>query len=338
MTILHGIQKQLAENGRIRIGDTAETDGGGTRPTKLDTFRFTSHSQDFIEAIAARWGGEIDRWDAPDGSRQWEVVSEATALEVLLPPGEIMSQFWESWSRAGCARRCDGRTELLNMTPCICPLDDQDKMQSAKPGTYCKPMTRLRVILPEIRGLGIWLLTSGGYYAAVELGGLNDTLEAIRRQLGDDASAKLTIPATLRLEQREVRKPGQQVKRFPVPVVDLHVSFRQVTSGATGILNAPGGTGELGPVPRATQRAELPAGQVPTPPSGDAAAWNEPKVDWRRAAAESGIGGNRALKIARELAQENGFALPTQVGDLDSLDEHLADLLISRLEAEAVNA
>ena len=43
------LQRRHAELGRIRLGYKAETNGGGTRPAKLERFRFTSANERYIK-------------------------------------------------------------------------------------------------------------------------------------------------------------------------------------------------------------------------------------------------------------------------------------------------
>ena len=53
------LQRQMRELGRIRTGiQVAGANGGRKRPSKLETFRFTSASRDLVEAAAAAYGGK----------------------------------------------------------------------------------------------------------------------------------------------------------------------------------------------------------------------------------------------------------------------------------------
>lgn len=200
------IQRRMRELGRIRTGVQTPSGNGRRRPAKLEHFRLTSPSRDLIEAAAALYGGEARPWEG-----QWEVVTEADAMDVVIPPGQSISQWYEMWSGGGCQRRCDGRTNVLTDTPCACPADPAERREAAAAGAACKPTTRLNVILPDIPDLGVWRLESHGYYAAAELSGTVDVLE----------SAGRLLPARLRLEQREVKRPGKPPNRFAVPILEL---------------------------------------------------------------------------------------------------------------------
>ncbi len=208
------LQRRMRELGRIRTGVQVESKSGrGKRPEKLETFRLTSPSRELLDAAAEVYGGTVHPWASPAGP-EWELVTKVDRLDIILPPGQAMSQWWELWSGGGCQRRCDGVTNVLADEPCSCPPDQGERRTLAAEGRACKPTTRLNVILPAIPDIGIWRLESHGYYAAVELAGTADFLERAT------ASGRL-LPARLRLDQREVKRPGQPPNRFTVPVIEL---------------------------------------------------------------------------------------------------------------------
>lgn len=212
MSILD-LQHRLMEAGRIRIGQQVPTSGGKTRPAKLDTFRLTSRDRRRIDAAAELWGGEVAEWSSPNG-QQWEVVTETTELDILVPPEQMaFSQHYELWSAGGCQRRCDGVTESITDQPCLC---DPEERQ-------CNIHTRLSVMLRDLPGLGVWRLDTSGFYAAVELAGAVEIMS-----LATGAGA--VLPARLRLEQRSVKRPNEGVRRFAVPVLDIEVTPGELVS------------------------------------------------------------------------------------------------------------
>lgn len=213
MTLLD-VQRRMRELGRIRTGEqVAVGNSGKRRPAKLETFRLTSPSQTLIEAAAETYGGQVRDWASPAG-KQFEVITTADSIKIVLPPGQALSQFYELWSGGGCQRRCDGRTDYISGEACECPADPAERRDLANDGRACKPTTRLNVILPELPDLGVWRLESHGYYAAVELAGTASFLELVT------ASGRM-LPAMLRLEQREKKVPGKPTNRFAVPVIEL---------------------------------------------------------------------------------------------------------------------
>ncbi len=208
-----GLQQQQTEVGRIRLGvQVPKTNGKGTRPAKLDRLRFTSPRRNLIDTIAARYGGKVAPWQPPRGSQQWEVITGTAEVPVLVPPQDPgQSQWYEAWTAGGCQRRCDGITEKLSNTPCMCDPDKRD----------CAMHTRLRVMLEDIPGLGAWRVDTGSYYAAVELPGIASLL----------AMAQGAIPAKLVLEQRTVTRSGKTMN-FAVPVLHVdEITPRQLLAG-----------------------------------------------------------------------------------------------------------
>jgi hypothetical protein len=252
------LQRRLAEKGRIRLGQKKATANGKTYPAKLDRLRFTSPDRVVVDALADRYGGDVSPWEG-----QWEVVTEARVIDVMLIPSAMgFSQWYEDWSGAVCRKRCDGVTDHVRDVTCDCDPDART----------CKTTTRLSVILPDLAGLGVWRLETHGYNAAVEIAAAVEMVELA-------AGAGAMIPARLRLEQRTVKRLiGEKIetRNFVVPVVDLDVSARQLAGigggqgspvmGAGGGLPAPpAGNSQLAPPPRELPPGETPAGPPPPP-------------------------------------------------------------------------
>lgn len=247
MTILT-LQRRLREAGRIRIGAQVPSSNGKTRPTKLEAFRLTSADQTAIHAAASLYGGEPHLWaDAPVDGDVWEVFTQASVIPVVVPPATAaMSQFFETWSGGGCTRRCDGQRELISESPCICATENE---------TTCKPTTRLNVILQELPGLGVWRLESHGWYAATELAGTVEVCMAA-------ATRGQLLPAVLRLEQRQIKRVGEPIKKFAVPVLDI-----QLTPSALGLVV---GQAAIGPADQQPVEATGESWRPITPPAAAA--------------------------------------------------------------------
>lgn len=268
------IQQRFRELGRIRLGKreaTGKTYSSGPRkgqtierPVKLATFRLTSPWRHLIEAAAELFGGEARPWDN-DGTAEWEVLTTNVGgdgialLPVLIPPGEILDQWYELWSGGGCQKRCDGIRQVLKDAACTCPKDPAEREREAKEGRACKATTRLRVMLPELPDMGTWRLESHGFYAAAELGQAAGLVELATRR-------GAIVPADLRLVKREgARRPGEPRKSFFVPALSFRGTLGQ-TLDALGLLEAGGdlpemlGSGvERRPALDAGARPELPA-------------------------------------------------------------------------------
>ena len=220
MPILN-LQRKLTEIGRIRLG----AKGAKGAPTKLETFRLTSKSKDAIDAAAEVYGGTVSIWNGPDG-QEFELVTEAKSIDVVVPPGQALSQWYEMWSGAGCQRRCDGETETLSGGPCLCPTDQTTRSEQSARGQACRPTTRLSVILPQVRSVGIWRLETHGYHAATELAGIAELLERV-------SANDRYLPATLRLEPRSSKKGGK-TSRYVVPVLEVGATVQEAIAASAG--------------------------------------------------------------------------------------------------------
>lgn len=208
------LQRSIREAGRIRIGEKVN----GGRPAKLETFRLTSADKLRIEQAAAAFGGTVSEWQAPAG-KQWQVVTERDALDVIVPPSDLsFSQAYELWSAGGCQRRCDGVIEQITQGACLCDPENR----------ACTPHTRLSVLLPDLPGLGVWRLDTQGWYAARELASVVELLIAA-------AGRGALLPARLRLDQRSTKKQVNgrtQTLRYAVPVLDIEISPATLLNGS----------------------------------------------------------------------------------------------------------
>jgi hypothetical protein len=264
------IQRRGQQIGRLRIGQqvsTGKKDANGNekmRPARLDTFRFTTGSRATAQAIAALYGGKIRDW-----SGEFEVITGQSEIGVTVPPrDEVVSQWYEMWSKGGCQRRCDSQHDQISNGPCLCPHasdpGDADEvaraaleradLAKANPPRACKLVTRISVMIPDLPGLGVFRLDTGSFYAAVEIGD-SAALMQVARDRG------VFLPAILRIEQRQ-RVAGGQTKKFPVPVLEVLATFRDL---ATGAIEAAGIAAQLPPAPDGKRRAITAGTAVPPP-------------------------------------------------------------------------
>jgi Recombination directionality factor-like len=248
------IQRRGQQIGRIRIGQQVKAANGKMRPARLDTFRFTTASRASAEAIAALFGGEIRDW-----SGEFEVISTKSEIGVTVPPrDEVISQWYEMWNKGGAMRRCDSQRDQISNGPCQCPhaadpSDAEDvaakalersELAKLNPPRACKLVTRISVMIPDLPGLGVFRLDTGSYYAATEIGD-SAALMQVARDRG------VFLPAILRIEQRQ-RVAGGQTKKYPVPVLEVLTTFRDL---ATGAIERAGVAAQLPPAPGETRRA-----------------------------------------------------------------------------------
>lgn len=217
---MKNLDRRMVEHGRIRLGEK----GAKGQPVKIDSFRFTSHDEKAIRAIAKLYGGTVKPWN----QGQFEVKTTSNDIPVVLPPDPLGgTPIYELWSGGGCQRRCDGEIALVPQQgpegfemvekPCVCEANET---------LACKPTTRLTVILPEINFGGGWRLESGGWNVAKEMPGMVDAIQ--------EFAARGFTRAHLSLEQR-TSKQGGKTMHYVVPVLRPDVSLQELVDGHGGL-------------------------------------------------------------------------------------------------------
>lgn len=221
--MIEDLPQRMRELGRLRMGEKAISKNGKPYPVKRTTWRFTGVDAGLLGVIGDLYGGEVEPWpEAPGEGQFFQIKTEANAVRVLIPVSNALSQFYEFWTADGCTRRCTGKVNLIDDSPCVCPSDISARMEAAsgvKP-TACKPTTRLNVMLPDVPDLGYWRVEAHGYQAAIELPGMLAQYVGLARMYARDTLPDdLILPAELAIESRRVKKPGQAPADFVVPVI-----------------------------------------------------------------------------------------------------------------------
>jgi Recombination directionality factor-like len=238
------VQAAHAEVGRIRLGEKRDTgkikDGKRVyAPQRRAEFRFTSPSRAYIIKAQMVYGGEIREWRPSEtAGQQWELLSEAKEVEVVVPPGEAVQQYWELWDGPVRRRQCAGAgtAEILSGQPCKCPVDLAARAMLAgqRTPTACKPHTRLRVMLPDV-SIGVWRVESSGRQAAEELPEIHDMIRIA-------SESGVHVPALLGIEQRKsVSVEG--TRQWVVPILRPLPSFRELVALGKG--EQPAGLGDM---------------------------------------------------------------------------------------------
>uniref|UniRef100_UPI00366DAF6E recombination directionality factor n=1 Tax=Paenibacillus chitinolyticus TaxID=79263 RepID=UPI00366DAF6E len=235
------LQMRMRQLGEIRIGHVVPTgkprrDGTpGTRPAKLDKFRFTSPSREILASVAELYGGEVKPWTpANGGPSEFEVYSTFNRLPVLIPPRDAVSQWYELYAGSQCKRRCDGVTEQKSDRPCMCNPDNRQ----------CAITTRVNVMLRDVPALGQWLLVSKGYHAAVTLPPAAELL----------AQAGGYVAGWLGMEEK-TGVVNDKPTRFKVPTLDVEVTPAALMAGDLG-----GGKAAVAKGPERAAIAAAPSG------------------------------------------------------------------------------
>lgn len=258
--MIKNLPVKFPELARLRLGEKDEE--GKMR--RLETWRATSHDECLLKAFASVYGGEVTPWDgAPSGEgTQFEVVSETDSVDVFIPPNNALSTAYERWGKGGCKRRCDGFRCLEamegpdggHMEEVECECDDKGwtpgEASDVRAGA-CSVYVRLQVVLPNLPGVGIWLMTSGSINAAMEMPAQYELLTAMNPQ-------SVMVPAELVIEPRTKKKAWEKFERkFLVPVLRPSTSLGRLAALAAGQQAAD---------PRALGAAPTPHDSGETPP------------------------------------------------------------------------
>ena len=229
MSPLLDLQRRFAEVGRIRAG----AKGAKGQPQKLEAWRLTSANRVALDAAAELYGGDVRNWTNTPTPGQFELFTETTTLDIMVPPShDPYSAWYEQWSGGGCEKRCDGVRDHLNDTPCSCNADART----------CKPTLRVSLALHRIPGLGVWRYESHGFYAATELPATLDLLAAA-------AGRGQYLTGFLRLEERVSKTKAHGTRRYLVPVLDLEQTIGElagITPSRLELASASGFSASLG--------------------------------------------------------------------------------------------
>ena len=221
------LSRRAPEHGRIRIGvKTAQA------MKSIDKLRFTSPDREAIETLAQLHGGEAEPWNE-QGRNEWQVITESREIPVILPPDPLQgTPIYELWSGGGIQRRCDGVTvEIPEQTPDGVEMVDSPCICQAKGKMDCRVITRISVILPEVKFAGTWRLETKSWNAASEMPEMVDAIMTVQ-------GAGFTR-AVLGVAQREKMALGKK-KKFVVPYLRLDGSINELAAGAAQMAGIPG--------------------------------------------------------------------------------------------------
>lgn len=196
------VQRRLTQIGVIRLGrqvPTGRTNKAGKpgmRPEKLDRFRVTSASETLIRAVAEAYGGTVQQWAGPSGP-EFEVITDVREFPVLVPQ-QIIDPNYELWGPGFRSRLCDGATERIRNSSCLCRQGANGHVHEFFQGSCgcgatreCKPTIRVSVMLADIPSIGTYKVESHGINAVAS--GLSSVAETI-------AVTPVPLPGRLTME------------------------------------------------------------------------------------------------------------------------------------------
>jgi hypothetical protein len=229
------IQKRLPEIGRLRLGGPKRKNRPGE---PLDTFRFTSQSEKVAQAAANVYGGTVEPFNDALSEDKFQVIFEKRMINVLIPPENAQTSWFEMWSRGVLDRRCDGITVNVTKDSPDGPIDvEQPCLCTNLPERECKPRSRFNFILSGIPLTGTVLLQTGGYNAAAEV---VPVVEAV-----ENSGATMPVPATLWIVNKTDKSRKHGTRHYKTPLLN-------VIGGVEALLPAPdkqrtidGETGEI---------------------------------------------------------------------------------------------
>lgn len=321
---LSQLSRRLPEAGRIRTGVKVAGEKNGKkfdRPNAIDTFRFTSSDQEAIGQVAAIYGGTPRPWKGSPTPGQWEVITEAAEIAVVLPPDPLGgTPLYEAWTGGGCSRRCDGVTCSIVQQGVDGPeLEEVDCLCSAKGERLCTPHTRLSVILPDVRFAGTWRYESAkSWQVAQELPGMVDLIQSLQDR-------GLTR-ALLAIEHRKSVTAGE-THRYTIPVLRVADTLDALASGAARVnglgagSTAPAlgaGSSEGDAVETEPAGSDGAVGNGSGHPSDDEDIVDAEVVDDRTLAdvLPAGTTPAQALLAARKVAERQGIELPSKLDEV----------------------
>lgn len=316
--------RRLPQAGRIRTGEQVKSRSGKMIPKALDRFLFTSSDPELLAPLAEKYGGEVDEWNNPRSGDRYCVRSDATKINVVLPP-DPLTQSYELWDPQ-LQRRCNGIECMVLMgTPDDADYQSVDCICARKGALECKYRLRLSVLIDDVPSLGTWRLDSSSDHVRQEMPGVVEAVEQLQERGFHHA--------TLRLEQRRAPR-----KVYTVTVLDIGASIGALVAGDARL-------GQLPATPRSAPVGELEAAvgdegtrlpESPAAPIDDddevvdaeiveevdptiASAWLDSRPTKER---------NRLLRRAGEIARETGGAPPINAASIP-------DYILSRLMEEA---
>lgn len=217
--------------GKIRLGEQVPVmKDGKQRTTRSGEAMFRASALDYFRVDPE------DEVTAPESAASFlEVYGDRpTRLRCQLP-GRTISDVWEGAYRLYGTRKlkriCDGQTcDVRTATggwasePCVCtarmlPKDSNDR---------CKLGWTLTVLLPEVRGIGVWQITTGSEISVDRISGW---LQLMEKVTGGDLAM---IEFFLELVPVDVTPDGRTKTVYVLNAQAVGASPEQLTSGQAG--------------------------------------------------------------------------------------------------------
>lgn len=215
-------QKRYVEIGRIRVGEFDR------HPKARENWRMTSPNKTALEQAAQRYGGQVVPWVAKPGQNanmipkgHFELETAVSEIPILIT-GMPAIQSYEKYSKGGCQRRCDGAVCQIPKDgkfvdkPCAC-WKDGERTKFGLTNDACSVTTRVKLFLPDVEAIGVWMLTTHSYYASEEIPTILEHLPPL-------------FEAMIAIEHRVATRDGE-TRRYAVPVIRINQALRTILTG-----------------------------------------------------------------------------------------------------------
>lgn len=233
---IRDLTQRPVELGRIRIGAKTEK-----AMRALDSFRFTSSDRTALDQVAGHYGGTVKPWSDPKAAEgQFEVITTVSEIRIALPEDPLGgTPMYELYGGGGRERWCDGEQCTIFTKGPDGPEPSEVACYCAAAGELeCRPTVHLSVILPDVRGIGTWRLTTHSWNAAQEMPAMVALIHSLQ--------GKGIQRGVLRIERKRSVQAGQ-TRKFPVPTLGLDASVEELIAGEATIGRLAAGTaGEIG--------------------------------------------------------------------------------------------
>jgi len=223
--------RRIPRLGKIRLGIKKESAKGASYPSEVDYFILDP--------------------ETPDQKRRDELIAQfkelygdrPKAIKIMLPPADPELFFKQNYKRygSGSLLKCLGDGEIAETMPdfaegleiigetdrgfiqvkCLgpeCPYQNGPKKQ-------CARMASLQVILPELKGIGVFQINTGSFNSIVNI---NSAIEWIKGLCGRYAM----IPLTLMRVPQDIAYEGKKSKHY-ILQIDQSISIGEIQKFAS---------------------------------------------------------------------------------------------------------
>jgi len=223
---------RLTRLGKIRLGIKAEAPSGALYPKQVDYFVVNEDAATSADAAA---------------SFHHVYGAEPRELDIAFPtedPEEWAGQWLRMYSRTwGLICRGDGETATAKIDPATgtwVSRDSQDSVLKEIPGCgescpnfqskppRCRPVMSLQMILPHVRGLGLWQIDTSSFHS---IRNINSQVKLIQALVGRIS----LIPLKLRIVPLKVQPAGQPSKTVHVLDLQISVTLAELQRSAAAI-------------------------------------------------------------------------------------------------------